>query len=104
MAQPAYIAVMKIVGMYYKMPATMRTRCSLQHAPIEKAHQCPGSCKAQQGLHLAYTAVLQVELVALDNGLRPTAIAMLDQVAVNIGKYGGVNVRLPGQKPVSGKG
>lgn len=95
MAQPAYIATMKIVGMHHKVSAALRARGCLQHPAIEKTHQRPGAGKAQYRLHLAHPAMLQIELVALDDGLDSAAIAMLDEVMVNIGKNRGVNVRLP---------
>ena len=103
MAQPAYIATVKIVGMHHKVPAALSARGCLQHPAIKKTHQRPSAGKAQYRLHLAHPAMLQIELVALDDGLDSAAISMLDEVVVNIGEYRGVNVWLPSQKPVGGK-
>ena len=103
MAQSAHIAVIKIVGIHHEISAALGAGCRLQYLALEEPYQRPGTCQAQYRFHFTHLAVLQVKLIAFDNGGDTAAIGMCEQITVNIGKYGRMNIGLPGQKPVGGK-
>src|SRR5690242_5273741 len=96
MAQAADIASVKIIAVHYKVAPALFTRRSLKHSRFEKPHQRPGASKAQHRFHPGYPAMFQIELIAFDNGRNTSTIGMLDQILIDIGKYGRMNIWLPG--------
>src|SRR3569623_1960451 len=98
MAHAADIARMEIVAVHHELAAALRARRSLKHSRLKKTHQRPGASKAQHRLHPGHPAMLQIELIAFNNGCDASAIGVPDQILVYVGKYGRMNIGLPGQE------
>lgn len=84
MTNAAYIAGIQLIGMHNKMPAAFGTLSQLQHLRIEEAHQKPCARDTQRRFIAAYTDLLKVQPIALDQRLDAGKAGVLHEELMNI--------------------
>lgn len=71
-----------------------------KHSALNKTHQRPCAGQRQQGTLFLLWALFKVKFIRFDYGIDAATQTGFEKVLSGITEHGGVNVLLPGHKPV----